>query len=100
MYKGQTYTFKATIKTNRSGNYEISVNLIAWQHDTNYTNSVSDIITFNNDLLALPIDPGYTYGVIAKYLVFVSIGALAIWAMIYFGKKGFKSLKEWLTPPK
>jgi hypothetical protein len=99
MYQGQTYSFKATVQASRAGNYEISVNLIAWQHDTNYTNSVSDIITFNSDLLAVPIDPGYTYGVIAKYLVFAGVGALFIWGLIYFGKKGMKPLKEWLTPP-
>jgi hypothetical protein len=99
MYRGQTYELKAKVKPKKSGTYEISVNLIAWQHDTNYTNSVSDLVTFNNNLVATPVDPSYTYTLIAKYLIIALITGLSIWGGIVFGKKGLKALKDWLTPP-
>jgi uncharacterized membrane protein len=100
MYRDQTYSFKASIKAKREGSYEISVNLIAWQHDTNYTNSVSDIITFNSNLLAVPVGPSYTYSLIAKYLLIALVIVFIVWALYIYGKKGLKSFKDWLTPPK
>jgi hypothetical protein len=99
MYRGQTYTIKAKVKAKREGKYEVSLNLIAWQHDTNYTNSVSDIITFNEDLLAIPIDPSYTYSLIAKYLIIALVLGIIIWLSIRYGKKGLILLKRWATPP-
>jgi hypothetical protein len=99
MYRGETYSFKAAFKPSKPGSYEISVNLIAWQHDTNYTNSVSDIVTFNQDLLAVPVEASYTYGLIAKYLIILLLIAGSVWVGVIFGKKGVKKLKKWLTPP-
>lgn len=99
MYRGQTYEIKAKVKAKREGKYEITVNLIAWQHDTNYTNSVSDIVTFNEDLLAVPIEPSYTYSLIAKYLIIALLLGITIWAAIVYGKKPFILFKRWLTPP-
>ncbi|MDD3474972.1 MAG: hypothetical protein PHP08_03710 [Candidatus Dojkabacteria bacterium] len=98
--RGETYTFNAKVRPERSGSYEISVNVISWQHDTNYTNSVSDIITFDSNLLVSPQDPNYIYAILVKYLIiFVFVGLLT-WGVIFFSKKGLKSLKKWLTPPK
>ena len=99
LYRENTYSFKAQIFPSQSGNYQISVNLIAWQHDTNYTNSVSDIVTINSDLLAVPVDTAYTYGLIAKYLIITLVVGIGIWMFLFLGKKGIKSLKKWLTPP-
>lgn len=99
LYQGQTYTFKAKIKAQREGVYELSANLIAWQHDANYTNSVSDIISFNEKLLALPVDPMYTWRLIGKYLLILSTIGLGLWILAMYGKKGLKRLKAWLTPP-
>jgi hypothetical protein len=99
MYRGETYSFIARVKASKAGTYEISVNLIAWQHDTNYTNSVSDIVTFNEDLLAIPIAPGYTYGQIAKYLIIALLIGGAAWGVIIYSKKGAKIFKRWITPP-
>jgi hypothetical protein len=99
MYRDQTYTIKSKVKAKREGKYEITVNLIAWQHDTNYTNSVSDIITFNENLLAIPIDSSYTYSLIVKYLIIALFGGIAIWLSTIYGKKAIVALKKWLTPP-
>ena len=99
MYRGETYSFKATFKPQREGSYEVSVNLIAWQHDTNYTNSVSDIMNFNKDLIIQPIEPSYVYGNIAKILFITLFCGLAIFGFIKLSKKGVKAFKKWITPP-
>ncbi|KUK77059.1 MAG: seg [candidate division WS6 bacterium 34_10] len=99
LYKGQTYTFRAKVKSNKAGKYEITANLIAWQHDTNYTSSVTDIVTFDNDLLVQPVDSSYKVNLIIKYLIiFLLIGGATYIAVIYL-KKGLEKLKVWLTPP-
>ncbi len=99
MYKDETYAIKANVKSKREGKYEITVNLIAWKHDTNYTNSISDLVTFNKDLLVVPIDPSYTYGLIAKYLIVALLLGIATWISVKYGKKTILILKRWLTPP-
>lgn len=99
LYRGETYSFRAGVKAAKPGTYEISVNLIAWQHDTNYTNSVSDIVTFNENLLAVPIAPAYTYGQIAKYLIIALLISGAGWVVVMYSKKGVKLFKRWITPP-
>ena len=99
LYQDETYTFNASVKSQKSGNYEISVNLIAWQYDTNYTNSVSDIVTFDANLLAQPVEPSYTYNLIAKYLIILLLFVAGIFGLVVYGKKSLKKLKAWLTPP-
>lgn len=99
LYMEETYSFKAILEPKREGSYTISVNLIAWQHDTNYTNSVSDLITFDSDLIAQPVDPGYTFGNIAKILTIVLLSGLGVWGLVILLKKSLKALVKWLTPP-
>ena len=97
--RGQTYTLNAIVKPERSGNYEISVNVISWQHDTNYTNSVTDLIAFDNNLHITPQDGNYIYRVIIKYIIILILIGLITWGIAFFTKRGLKSLKKWLTPP-
>jgi hypothetical protein len=97
--RDQTYTLSAKVKPERAGSYEISVNVISWQHDTNYTNSVNDLITFDSNLHITPQDASYIYAVLVKYLIILVLICLLTWGVIFFAKKGFKSLKKWLTPP-
>ena len=97
--RDQTYTFKANVKPERSGSYEVSVNIISWQHDTNYTNSVTDIITFDSNLHITPQDTNFVYAILVKYLIIFLFLGLLTWGGVFFAKKGFKSLKKWLTPP-
>ena len=99
LYEGQTYTFRASVKSNKAGKYEITANLIAWQHDTNYTSSVTDIVTFDNNLLVQPVDTSYTVSLIAKYLIILLAIGGAIYVAVIYMKKGLKKLKVWLTPP-
>jgi len=99
MYKGETYTLKAKAKAINEGSYEISVNLIAWQYDTNYTNSVSDIVTFDENLIVIPKEQNYTYSLILKYVIILIASGSVVWGIVILGKKGLKALKKWLTPP-
>jgi hypothetical protein len=99
LYKDQTYTFRAKVKSNKAGKYEITANLIAWQHDTNYTSSVTDIVTFDSDLLVQPVDSSFTVSLIAKYLIITLLIGGAIFVAVIYLKKGLKKLKVWLTPP-
>ncbi|MCD4756412.1 hypothetical protein K8R20_02245 [bacterium] len=99
LYMGQTYSFKAILKPEREGSFTLSVNLIAWQHDTNYTNSVSDVVTFDSNLVVQPVDPGYTFGNIAKILILTLLGGLGLWGLVILLKKSSKALVKWLTPP-
>ena len=99
LYRGQTYSYKAVVKPSRAGNYEISVSVIAWKNDINYTNSVSDIISFSDNLVTIPVDPGYTYGSIAKILIILLLCGIGTWGAIWGSKKGISALKQWLTPP-
>jgi hypothetical protein len=99
LYKGQNYTFKARVKPNKAGTYELAVNLIAWQYDANYSNSVTDIISFNSELLAQPVKSSYTVSLIVKYLTILLIIAGVIYGIYFYAKRGLKITKRWLTPP-
>jgi hypothetical protein len=99
LYPGQTYTFKAKIKADKPGNYEISANLVAWEHDANYTNSVNDLVTFDSRLVTVPQNSTYTLRVIGKYLIILGSIALFIWILVLKGKKWLIQFKHWLTPP-
>jgi hypothetical protein len=95
----QTYTFKAYIKPTRSGTYDITASVISWQHDTNYTNSVSDPIVINNSLLVQPVFSDYIVGVVIIIVISLFILGAIIWLIIRFMKKGTIKVKRWLTPP-
>lgn len=99
MYEGETYSFRAVVKTSLKGSYEVSVNLIAWQYDTNYTNSVSDIITFDENFVTVPIDAAYTTGSIAKILLIILLSIGIVFGIVWVSKKVFNSFKKWITPP-
>lgn len=98
--KGLTYEFKGRIKPLRTGTYTFAVNVISWQTDVNYTNTVEQDISFNNNLVVNPVDPEYQFANIVMIIVYVVLlGAVGVGA--YFGiKYGLKRLKIWFTPPK
>jgi len=96
--EGETKVYKATVTPNREGTYVVNVNVVSWQYDTNYTNSIKDTITFDEDLILQPISTAYILGNILKIfliiLLFVGIGLLAFVLV----KKNTARLKKWLTP--
>lgn len=99
LQKDQTYTYKANIEPQRGGTYEVTVNVIAWQYDVNYTNSVSSTITLSDGLTVQPVDSAYTVTV----LLIATIGLIALGGLIFLIYKSsgkiMKRLKLWLTPP-
>ncbi len=95
----QTYTYKANIKPLKSGTYDISVSVVSWQYDTNYTNSISDTVVINGSLLVEPVFSEYTTGVIIITVISLLLFAFLIWFVIKLAKKGAAKAKKWLTPP-
>jgi hypothetical protein len=93
-------TYKATIKPTVSGEYKITASVVAWQYDTNYTNTVNNSLTLSNSLVSQPITPQYTILVVIEILVLIGISGLAIWGGIELSKKFIKKTKVWLTPPR
>ncbi len=99
LQKDQTYTFKMNVSPQREGSYEVTANIVSWQYDINYTNSVSSTLELSKNLVVQPVDSEYT----------LSILLLTLGGLILLGMGGFlaykasdkliKKLKSWLTPP-
>lgn len=99
LQKDQTYSFKVNVSPQREGSYEVTANIVSWQHDINYTNSVSSTVELSKNLVVQPVDSEYT----------LSILLLTFGGLILLGMGGFfaykasdkliKKMKNWLTPP-
>jgi uncharacterized protein YxeA len=96
---GNKYTYKAVIKPSASGTYKINASVIAWQYDTNYTNTVSNSLTLNDALVSQPMTIEYIILVVIVTLIILAIAGLSIWGGIEYSKKLLKKTKNWLTPP-
>lgn len=99
MQKGVTYTLKASVKPEKAGVYSLTLSAISWQHDTNYTNSASDELTFNKSLILQPVSQSYVIGNIVKYLTVFLLAGGAVFAIIKIVKKYSPKARKWLTPP-
>lgn len=99
MSKGVTYTVKASIVPKRGGVYPITVSAISWQHDTNYTNSARDEITFDSTLKQQPVSQSYIIGNTMKIVLALLVAGGTIFAVIKIVKKYSPKAKKWLTPP-
>lgn len=99
MKEGQTYKVKADIFAKKGGTYEVAVNVISWQHDTNYMNGVNDSIVFDKSFVLQPVSTYYTLTNISKYVLILFAFVLAAIAIVKLGKKYSKKIKLWLTPP-
>lgn len=95
----KTYSYKVNIKPSKAGTIDLSVNVISWQYDTNYTNSANNTLQIDSNLLVVPLDPGYQVGVIAKVLIIIFLSGGAIWGGIIIAKRVSKKAKVWFTPP-
>lgn len=99
MKEEQTYKVKADIFAKKGGTYEVAVNVISWQHDTNYMNGVNDSIVFDKSFVLQPVTTSYTLTNVLKYLLILLAFILAVFTIIKLGKKYSKRIKLWLTPP-
>lgn len=97
--KDQVYVYKAKLKPETSGLYNIAGNVTIWEHNTNYTTSSSINIRFDQDLMVSPQSAGYTGALIIKYITIFIIILIASTVIILGIKYLFKYLKEWLKPP-
>ena len=97
--KDETKTFKATLTPNRKGTYVVGVNVISWQFDTNYTNSIKDTLEFDKNLVLQPVSDAYKVGNILKIFLLIIMSLVAIYMGYFLTKKGMKYIKKWLTPP-
>jgi hypothetical protein len=97
--EGQTYTFSATIKPQREGSYNIVVNVISWQYDTNKTNSVKDTLTLSKALTVQPADPQYGLLILLVIASVLIISGISIFVLVKVVKKSITKIRKWLTPP-
>lgn len=99
LQKDQTYSFTSTFKPERSGSYDISVNIISWQFDSNKSNSANYNISIGDNLVVQPVDTMYYVYILLIILAFVGGCALLVFTVIKLIKLGSKKVKAWLTPP-
>lgn len=99
MTVGQTYIYEATVYPTRSGAYEITASVTAWEYDTNYTNTASQTLTLNDSLVSQPVTSDYQVGVILLTVLILILSGLAIWGAIKLTKVVMVKTKKWLTPP-
>jgi hypothetical protein len=96
--EGETKTYKATITPNREGTYVVNVNVVSWQYDTNYTNSIKDTITFDENLVLQPVSTAYILGNALKiFLIIILFAALGLLTFVLV-KNNTAKIKKWLTP--
>ena len=97
--EGETVSVKATVKPKTGGTHDVEVEVVSWQHNTNYTDSKRETITLSKDLVVQPISSEYSTSVIIMYLAILIISAVGIFVLIKLVKKGSQKAKKWLTPP-
>lgn len=97
---GETYIYEAVVFPTKGGMYEITAAVIAWEYDTNYTNTVSQTLTLNNSLVSQPITSDYQVGAILFTVFVLLLCGFAIWGGIKLTKRIMFKARKWLTPPR
>jgi hypothetical protein len=97
--RGQTYTFTASLEPKKGGQFNISVNVISWQTDSNKANSASININLSNSLVVTPIETMYIVYIIIYVLLFIGVIGLLAFLLSKGVKILVKKAKIWFTPP-
>lgn len=97
--RGQTYTFEGSIKPLKAGTYDFSISVISWQHDTNYTNTIKDNVTFNETLVLQPVSSQYQTLNTIRYILIALAFIMLVVLTIFIGRSYMQKAKKWLTPP-
>lgn len=97
--KDETYSYSVSLKPEKEGSFDIAVNVISWQFNSNKSNSVNYNISLNKSLVVQPVDTIYTI-----FVILIILGVLLLLALsVYIVKKSLnffiKKIKIWLTPP-
>lgn len=99
LIRDQTYTYSALLKPNKEGSYNISVNVVSWQTDSNKSNSADTNITLNKSLIVSPIETMYIVYIFLIVLLVAGIATLIIFLLSKGIKLLVKKAKIWFTPP-
>ncbi len=95
---GQTYQVQGKIHPKEKGLHHITINAIAWEHNTNYTSSASAVVNIDENLEIIPQTQEYKILNVLKY-VFLVTAIIGVIGMSYFiGKKNSVKIKKWLEP--
>jgi hypothetical protein len=97
--EGETYTFRVNIKPLRAGTYDFSASVISWQHDTNYTNSIDDTLTFDRSLVLQPVSSQYQIFNVLKIVIILILFIVVCIIAVRIVKRYMVKAKKWLTPP-
>lgn len=97
--KGEVYTTEITIDPIVSGTYTIAATATDWGYGANFASTESINITFDENLIVTPSDPGYSSAVIFRYII-IFFGFIVLgFVLLILGKLAIKKLKEFLKPP-
>lgn len=95
---GKTYQVQGKLYPKEQGLHHITINAIAWEHNTNYTSSTSTSVSVDENLEIIPQTQEYKILNVLKY-VFIILVILGIIAITYFlWKKNTVKIKKWLEP--
>ena len=97
--RNQTYTFQGSIKPLKAGTYDFSISVISWQHDTNYTNTIKDNLTFNENFVLQPVSSHYQILNVIRYILIALAFIILVVLTIFIGRSYMQKAKKWLTPP-
>lgn len=97
--KGQTYSFSSSLTPKKLGLYEVSVNVISWQTDSNKSNSVSYNIAIDKSLTVQPVDTMYYIYILLFVLIVAGICVLLFFLIKKISTILANKAKTWLTPP-
>lgn len=99
MQSNQDYVFEGRVKPLREGTYDFSISVISWQHDTNYTNAISDTLVFNGNLVLQPVSSHYQLLNVLRYSGIAILFIAILVGTVIVVKKYTVKAKKWLTPP-
>jgi hypothetical protein len=99
LVKDQTYEYKVRVKAKEAGTYEISVNVTAWEPESNYTTSSSVLVSFDKDLIVDSSDSVYILTKVLQIVLILLAIAGAGFGIFLGWKKLSVFLKDYLKPP-
>ncbi len=99
MAAGQTVELDATIIPENKGFFEIKINTIAWQSNTNLSSSSVFNIEIAEDLTTIPKTSNYFLSVGARIFVIGAMIVAGLGLLAYTFRKTFIYLKTFLKPP-
>ncbi len=96
--KGQIYKVTGKIYPKEKGLHKITINAISWEHNANYTSSVSATVDIDENLQIIPQTQAYKiFNILKILLIIVIIIGIVVVAYLLI-KKNLQKIKDWLEP--